>query len=139
MDCDRCLDPVTVAVTTDDVCHLFENLEIPEDLERTKLRDDASGFVAYVPPGSVARGERLVREGRAGGVPCTVCHGEDLRGLGPMPALAGRSPSYLARQLYDLRTGRRDGAWSALMDAAVAGLTEAELVDMVAYLASLEP
>ena len=70
---------------------------------------------------------------------CTVCHGPDLRGIGPVPALAGRSPTYMARQLYDLQTGARDGAWSDLMDAAVAHLTVEDIVDIVAYTASLEP
>jgi cytochrome c553 len=114
-------------------------VETPEDLARTKLRDDASGFVAYVPPGSVDRGRALVERGGADGVPCTACHGADLRGLGPMPALAGRSPSYLARQLWDFRQGNRAGAWSALMAGAVADLTEAQIVDIVAYAASLQP
>ena len=114
-------------------------VETPEDLARTKLRDDASSFVAYVPIGSIARGQRLVTEGRAGGIPCTLCHGVDLRGLGSMPALAGRSPSYLARQLYDLETGNRRGVWSSLMTDAVSGITRREIVDIVAYLASLEP
>ena len=114
-------------------------VEIPEDLDRTKLRDDASGFVAYVPRGSVARGRARVERGGADGVPCTACHGDDLRGLGPMPALAGRSPSYLARQLYDFRVGNRAGAWSPLMAPAVADLTLAEIVDIVAYAASLTP
>ena len=56
-----------------------------------------------------------------------------------MPALAGRSPSYMARQLYDLQTGVRDGAWSDLMDAAVKNLTLKDIVDIVAYTASLDP
>lgn len=115
-------------------------VEVPEDLERTRLRDDASGFVAYVPRGSLARGEALVRTGSDGRtVACTACHGQELKGLGPVPALAGRSPSYLARQLYDLKVGNRDGPWSELMDEAVAHLTVADVVDVVAYLASLEP
>ena len=114
--------------------------EVAEDLHRTELRDDASGFIAYVPPGAVARGADLVNTGGEGRtVPCTICHGPDLRGIGPLPALAGRSPSYLARQLYDLRQGNRDGAWSALMDEAVANLTVEDVVDIVAYLASLDP
>ena len=114
-------------------------VEVPEDLERTKLRDDASGFVAYVPRGAVERGRALVQRGGADGVPCAACHGDDLRGLGPIPALAGRSPSYLARQLWDFRMGNRAGAWSGLMEAAVAGLGVGELVDLVAYAASLDP
>ena len=115
-------------------------VETPEDLRRTKLRDDASSFIAYVPTGSVARGENLVTTGGNGRTEtCTVCHGPQLRGLGPVPALAGRSPSYIARQLYDLQTGVRNGAWSDLMDAAVANLTVEDIVNIAAYTASLEP
>ena len=78
-------------------------IETPEDLHRTHLRDDAWSFIAYVPPGAVARGKNLVTTGGNGKTEtCTVCHGPQLRGLGPVPALAGRSPSYIARQLYDL-------------------------------------
>ena len=109
-------------------------VETPEDLHRTELRDDASSFIAYVPTGAVARGEQLVTTGG-----CAVCHGPQLRGLGPVPALAGRSPSYMARQLYDLQTGVRNGAWSDLMDAAVANLTVEDIVNIAAYTASIEP
>ena len=114
-------------------------IETPEDLHRTELRDDASGFIAYVPPGAVARGREIATTGGANSVACTICHGADLRGIGPVPALAGRSPSYMARQLYDLQTGVRDGAWSDLMEASVANLSVADIVDIVAYTASLEP
>lgn len=115
-------------------------VETPEDLHRTHLRDDASSFIAYVPSGSIARGRELVTTGGVGKtVACTICHGDDLRGLGPMPALAGRSPSYIARQLYDLQQGTRNGAWSDLMDAAVENLTIEDIVNIVAYTASLEP
>ena len=116
-------------------------VEVPEDLERTRLRDDASGFVAYVPRGAIARGQALARAGGGDGrtVPCTVCHGLELRGIGPVPALAGRSPSYMARQLFDFRTGHRDGSWSPLMAQTVARLSVADIVDLVAYLASLDP
>jgi len=70
-------------------------VEVPEDRARTELRDAASGFVAYVPAGSLKRGETLVTTGGGGKtVRCGICHGEDLRGLGSVPAIAGRSPSY---------------------------------------------
>ncbi len=115
-------------------------VEIPDDLKRMKLRDDAVTFTAYVPPGSVERGAELVRTGGNGRTTvCTTCHGPDLRGLGPVPALAGRSPSYLARQLYDFRTGNRKGLWSELMDETVARLSHRDVVDLVAYVASLKP
>lgn len=115
-------------------------VETPEDLNRTELRDDASGFVAYVPVGAIARGEHLVTTGGNGKTEtCAVCHGVQLRGLGPVPALAGRSPSYIARQLYDLQTGVRNGVWSDLMDGTVAHLTVEDIVDIAAYTASIEP
>jgi cytochrome c553 len=56
-----------------------------------------------------------------------------------MPALAGRSPSYSARQLYDFRSGARRGAWSELMRSVVANLTPRDILDIVAYTASLQP
>ena len=113
-------------------------LEMPENLELTELRDDSSGFVALVPPGSVARGRELAAGGNSG-TACSACHGVDYKGLGPVPRLAGRSPSYLARQLYDLQAGNRRGLWSPLMADVVAGLTPEDIVALAAYLASLEP
>jgi hypothetical protein len=34
-------------------------MEVPEDVQRTLLRDATSGFIAYVPEGSIKRGELL--------------------------------------------------------------------------------
>jgi cytochrome c553 len=115
-------------------------IEMPEDLERTELRDAASGFVAYVPVGSIGRGAVLVTTGGAGKtIPCAICHGPDLKGLGPVPALAGRSPSYIVRQLYDIQHGVRDGIWAELMKAVVAKLSEEDMVSIAAYTASRVP
>ena len=113
-------------------------IEMPEDLHRTELRDARSGFVAYVPVGSIARGKALA-DSSDGRTPCAACHGPDLKGLGPVPALAGRSPSYLARQLYDFQGGTRKGLWAPLMKEVVAGLTTEQIVELTAYIASLEP
>lgn len=114
-------------------------IEMPEDLERTELRDARSGFVAHVPPGSIERGRALALRGGRNDVACGVCHGSDLRGLGPVPGIAGRSPSYLVRQLYDFRAGARNGAWAGLMRPVVAGLTDEDIVALAAYAASLDP
>ena len=38
-------------------------IEVPEDVGRTELRDPRSAFVAYVPPGSIKKGELLVTTG----------------------------------------------------------------------------
>jgi cytochrome c553 len=113
-------------------------LEMPEDLERTELRDARSGFIAYVPTGSIAAGKAKA-EGASGLPACATCHGVDLRGLGPVPALAGRSPSYLARQLYDLQSGNRKGLWAPLMAEVVTDLSGDDILELVAWAASLDP
>jgi cytochrome c553 len=115
-------------------------IEMPEDLRRTELRDGSSGFVAYVPVGSIATGEALVKTGGRGNtVACGTCHGADLKGLGPVPPLAGRSPSYTVRQMFDMQRGVRKGPWSALMKAAVEKLSVDDLIAIAAYTASREP
>ena len=115
-------------------------IEVPENTEGTeRLRDDRSGFIAYAPVGSLAKGEALVTRGGGKTVACGVCHGPDLQGLGPVPGIAGRSPSYLGRQLYDMQQGSRNGVWTALMKPVVANLNNDDVVAIVAYLASRGP
>ncbi|PWT98439.1 MAG: hypothetical protein C5B51_29310 [Terriglobia bacterium] len=115
-------------------------IETPEDHERFELRDSMSGFVAYVPTGSLKKGEDLVTRGGSGKtVRCSICHGEGLKGLGIVPFLAGRSPSYIVRQLYDIKTGNRQGLWSPLMKEAVSKLTNEDMIAIAAYAASLKP
>jgi cytochrome c553 len=113
-------------------------IETPENVEGTEvLRDARSGFIAYVPTGSVKKGEALVTTGAGGKTTqCSVCHGPDLRGLGPVPGIAGRSPSYMVRQLYDMQQGLRKGVWSDLMKPVVANLSNADMLAIAAYTAS---
>jgi cytochrome c553 len=115
-------------------------IEVPDDLLRFESRDPRSTFTAYVPTGSLAKGEGLVMKGGSGKTTqCALCHGGDLRGLGPLPSIAGRSPSYMFRQLYDFQHGARMGEWSPLMIPVVANLDEQDLLAIVAYLASRDP
>jgi cytochrome c553 len=115
-------------------------VESPVDAHLTELlRDPRSGFIAYVPRGAIARGETLAHSGRQGVAACTVCHGEDLDGLAIVPSLRGRSPSYVARQLADMKLGKRRGDWTPLMTPVVAQLTADDILNLAAYLASLEP
>ncbi len=113
-------------------------IETPENVEHTEvLRDPRSGFIAFAPVGSVRKGEALVTTGGGGRtVQCGVCHGADLKGLGPVPGLAGRSPSYMVRQMYDMQVGARHGLWSDLMKPVVAKLTDEDFVSIAAYLSS---
>ena len=114
-------------------------IELAEDVENFENRDSRARFIAYAPPGSLARGKALVRGGGGRTLPCASCHGRNLKGLADVPRLAGRSPSYLFRQLYDLREGHRSGGASALMQPVVAKLSDEDLVAIVAYLASRKP
>ncbi|OFW00755.1 MAG: hypothetical protein A3I61_19560 [Acidobacteria bacterium RIFCSPLOWO2_02_FULL_68_18] len=109
-------------------------LEVPENPDFTeRARAPHSGMVAYVPVGSLARGEELVTKGGGRTVQCTACHGADLQGVGATPPIADRQASYLARQLYDFQAGTRE---SALMQPVVAKLTEDDIIAIAAYVAS---
>ncbi len=114
-------------------------VEVPDDLLRFEARDPRSTFTVYVPSGSLAKGQALVRGAPGKTTECALCHGQDLKGLGPLPRLAGRSPSYMFRQLYDFKHGARTGEWSPLMAQVVANLDDQEMLAIVAYLASLDP
>jgi cytochrome c553 len=113
-------------------------IEVPENVEATAvLRDDHSPLVAYAPIGSIKKGEALVTTGGGGKtVPCGICHGTNLEGIGPVPPLAGRSPSYIARQIYDIQHGTRRGSWAGLMKRAVEKLTAEDIVAICAYVSS---
>lgn len=112
-------------------------VETPEDSVRFELRDPHSGFIAYAPRNSVAKGAALAASGGNKTLPCRVCHGADLNGLGPVPGIAGRSPSYIMRQLWDFQQGSRKGVWSPLMQQVVAGLSHDDMLNLSAYAASL--
>jgi cytochrome c553 len=115
-------------------------IETPENAEGTEiLRDARSGFVVYVPTGSIKKGEALVTNGAGKTTQCGLCHGADLKGLGPVPGLAGRSPSYLVRQMYDMQQGARKGIWTQLMKPVVAKLTDDDMIAIAAYTSSRKP
>src|SRR5258706_2288795 len=83
-------------------------IEVPEELERFVHRDSRARFIAYVPVGSVGRGEALVKTGGAGKtLACVTCHGPDLKGVGLIPGIAGRSTNYVVGRPYDIKHGFR--------------------------------
>lgn len=115
-------------------------ITVPQDVEREEARDPHSGFIAYVPPGSLKKGEALVKTGGAGKtIQCEICHGEGLKGLGEVPRIAGLHPIYIARQLYNIKTGVSNGKAVALMKGVVAKLDDDDILNISAYVASLQP
>jgi len=125
-------------------------VEVPVDAHLTEgLRDDGSPFIAYVPVGSLAKGEGLVTTGGArvvGGkvvagktAACATCHGLDLTGYADIPPIAGRSPSYMVRQMLDMQKGNRNGPGAKWMKPVVANLTLQDMVEIAAYVSSRSP
>ena len=115
-------------------------IEIPEDEEVVLYRDPSSGFVAYVPPGSIAKGQQLVATGGDGKtLPCGICHGPTLQGLGDVPGIAGRHPNYIVRQMWNIQNGDRTGNSAALMKQVVAKLSNDDMLAIAAYVGSLAP
>ena len=122
-------------------------IEMPENEEQAETyRNPHSGFVAYVPPGSLAKGKDLVTTGgarivgsefiRGKTTPCITCHGPDLMGVADIPPIAGRSPSYMVRQMWDMQQGTRSSEAAQLMKLVVANLTKEDFVAIAAYVAS---
>ncbi len=115
-------------------------IELPQDPARATSRDPKSGFIAYVPRGSIAKGEALVTTGGGGKtIACAICHGPTLKGLGEWPRIAGLSAIYVVRQLYDIQSGDRAGVSAELMKASVARLDVDDMIAIAAYVASREP
>jgi cytochrome c553 len=115
-------------------------VEVPVDAAQFEHRDTRSQFIAYVPKGSIAKGEVLATTGGAGiTTPCITCHGPDLRGVAPIPGIAGRSPSYLVRQLYDFQQHARAGTAGAPMAPVVEKLSPDDMISLAAYATSLTP
>ena len=132
-------------------------VEVPMYPARSRAYDPHAPFVAYVPMGSIRRGRAFVSSGgevKRGTTivvpgktpPCEKCHGPSFRGLPkapdtdmPVPPLAGRSPTYLVRQLYDVQSGARSGPTVELMKPIAAQLTLQEMIDIAAYMASRMP
>jgi cytochrome c553 len=125
-------------------------IETPEDEEQAEtLRNPRSGFVAYVPVGSIKKGQDLVTTGgmrivgnkivQGKTTACGTCHGVNLLGVADVPPIAGRSPSYMVRQMWDMQQGTRNGSQAQLMKLVVANLTEEDMVAIAAYVASRPP
>ena len=88
-------------------------VQIPEDPFGTEIRDPHAGFIAYVPPGSVAKGE--------------------------VPRLAGLQPLTITRQLFLIQHGSSAGKGIEPMKPVVAKMTPDDIIAISSYLGSLPP
>jgi cytochrome c553 len=115
-------------------------IEAAQDAKRHELRDPRTAYVAYVPPGSIKAGQRLATQGRADGLKsCVSCHGPQLRGVGPVPRIAGQPPSYILRQLVAFKVGSRATEQGELMQDVASRLSLDDMIAVAAYAGSRLP
>jgi cytochrome c553 len=115
-------------------------ITLPQDQSRVTKRDPHSGFTAYVPQGSIKKGEAFVKTGGSGkSVACAICHGDSLQGLGNVPRIAGLHPIYIVRQLHQFKDGTRNGGDAPLMKKPVSQMTDDDMIAIAAYVGSLNP
>ncbi len=112
--------------------------EVAEN-DEVELRNDHVGFVDYVPMGSLAKGRSVAMGNRGQMRTCGSCHGDDYRGHEDAPRIAGRSAYYLIRQLADMRAGYRKGAALGKMKEIIGKLSDADILNVAAYMASKQP
>jgi cytochrome c553 len=91
-----------------------------------------------------AMGKKIYQEGIASAnVPaCASCHGQDAKGQGEFPRLAGQLYDYVQKELmnWDKERGqdRAKPDTSAIMEPIAHGLTEQQIAAVAAYLSQLE-
>jgi len=114
-------------------------IETPADLNNHDIGDERVENIAYVPPGSIARGAVIAAKGVRAAPACESCHGANLQGVGIIPPLAGRSPTYIVRELILFRTGQRSNPQAAPMRMEASQLSINDMVAVAAYAASRKP
>ena len=116
-------------------------LEVTNELVRHERRDDRLEYTAYVPPGSIDTRQAPGRHWRwrQDADPAPPAISANLKGTDKIPPIAGRSPTYLLRQMLAFRNGTRANEAAQQMTPVVEKLTLNEMIDVVAYLGSLYP
>jgi cytochrome c553 len=96
-------------------------------------------FLAFVPPGAVNAGRTIATTGGGKTEACVGCHGDKLQGEDDIPYLAGRSPVYIARQLYSFKNGLRKTPLADTMKDIVSRLTDDDIIAVASFASTLDP
>jgi len=88
---------------------------------------------------NVGRAHRLIEEGdRTERIPpCANCHGAHPKHDYDAPCLEAQQAGYIAKELYDFKTGRRANDHESAMQKVAQKLSEPDIELLAAYLASL--
>lgn len=74
-------------------------------------------------------------QGKAKAAMCVACHGANgVSSVALYPNLAGQKSAYLAKQMRDFKSGKRN---DAMMSAMAKPLSDADIDNLAAYFASL--
>jgi cytochrome c553 len=73
--------------------------------------------------------------GKAKSAACGGCHGANGEGVGPNPALVGKSEAQLVQAMKDYKSGARN---NAIMKGMVASFSDDDMANVAAYYASLK-
>jgi cytochrome c553 len=105
-------------------------------MKKVLLTAVAVTLVGVVTPGIAAD----AAAGKAKFAICAGCHGPTGAGNTALnyPKLAGLEETYVAQQLRDFKSGKRTGPQAATMKAMTAPLSEADIENLAAYVATLE-
>ncbi len=92
------------------------------------------------PGGLAERGKQIYEEGIPdANVPaCSVCHGPDAKGKGPIPRLAGQLYPYTIKALTNWGRERGEAANSRVMQPIAHSLTRSEMEAVAAYFSTLD-
>ena len=91
----------------------------------------------------VERGRQIYEEGmpEANAPACSVCHGPDAKGHGPIPRLAGQLYSYTIKELVNWDSKRGQGGAgdpSGVMQRVAHSLSKSQIAAVAAYLSDLD-
>jgi cytochrome c553 len=92
----------------------------------------------------LAAGKTIYEEGVPGAdvPPCASCHGQEARGNGPFPRLAGQLNDYMISKLTNWSKERgqdpKNPDTSAIMEPIAHNLTQSQIAAVAAYLSYLE-
>ena len=78
-----------------------------------------------------------VAAGKAKYATCAACHGMNAEGQGIFPKLVGQSAADLSSKLKKYRAGEQVGPMTAMMTPNASGLSDGDIDDLSAYIASL--
>ncbi len=106
---------------------------IAKDLSDADIQNLAAYF-ASLPSKSAGGDSTLAASGKQKAAMCMGCHGQDFKGNGQFPKLAGQHPKYLSKQLHDFKSGERK---AGAMNGIVQSFSDDDIKDISEYLGSL--